>query len=208
ADRKIVAPFDGIVGLRRISAGALVAPGTVIVTLDQVSTMKLDFPVPETFLPDLKPGLKIAASSNAYPGRAFEGTVSQVDSRVDPVTRAVTVRAELPNPDGRLRPGMLMTTVLNRNPRRSPALPERAIVPMGRESFVFLLKTDAAGRTTAERVAVETGARLPGFVEVRSGLEAGAVTITDGYLGLVSGAEVTVSGEFEGAAPAYNPRKS
>ncbi|MCB1077095.1 MAG: efflux RND transporter periplasmic adaptor subunit, partial [Verrucomicrobiae bacterium] len=207
ADRKITAPFDGIVGLRRISVGALVSPGTVIATLDQISTMKLDFAVPETFLPDLKPGLAIAAKSNAFPGRDFRGNVSQIDSRIDPVTRAITVRAEIPNEDGSLRPGMLMTTVLNRNPRKAPAVPERAIIPLGRESFVFVLRRSESGDPTAERVPIKVGSRLPGFVEAVEGLKAGDEVITDGYIGLVTGAPVTIGGNYEGAAPAYNPRE-
>ena len=207
ADRKITAPFDVIVGLRRISVGALVSPGTVIATLDQISTMKLDFAVPETFLPDLKPGLAIAAKSNAFPGRDFRGNVSQIDSRIDPVTRAITVRAEIPNEDGSLRPGMLMTTVLNRNPRKAPAVPERAIIPLGRESFVFVLRRSESGDPTAERVPIKVGSRLPGFVEAVEGLKAGDEVITDGYIGLVTGAPVTIGGNYEGAAPAYNPRE-
>jgi membrane fusion protein, multidrug efflux system len=207
ADRRVVAPFDGIVGLRRISVGALVSPGTVIATLDQIETMKLDFTVPETFLSDLKPGLAIVAKSSAFPGRDFKGVVSQVDSRIDPATRAMTVRAEIPNPDGELRPGMLMTTALNRNPRRAPAVPERAIVPLGRESFVFVLRRGEGDSLTAERVRIGVGSRLPGFVEASSGLKAGDEVVTDGYIGLTTGATVRVSGTFEGAAPAYNPRK-
>lgn len=207
ADRKIVAPFDGIVGLRRISVGALVTPGTVIATLDQISTMKLDFTVPESFLADLKPGLKIAAVGTAYPDRKFEGTVTQIDSRIDPVTRSVAVRAEIPNPRGELRPGMLMTTLLHRNPRTSPAVPERAVVPVGRESFVFVVRRAPDGKTAAERVPINAGAREPGVVEVLSGLNPGDEVITDGVMGLTSGAPIEIEGQFGGASPAYNPRK-
>jgi membrane fusion protein (multidrug efflux system) len=207
ADRKIVAPFDGIVGLRRISVGALVTPGTVIATLDQISRMKLDFTVPESFLSDLKPGLKIAAVSTAYPDRKFEGTVTQIDSRIDPVTRSVAVRAEIPNPDGELRPGMLMTTLLHRNPRTSPAVPERAVVPVGRESFVYLVRRTPDGKASAERVPIKAGAREPGIVEALSGLKPGDEIVTDGVMGLTTGAPLQIDGEFGGASPAYNPRK-
>ncbi len=203
ADRRIEAPFSGRLGLRRISPGALVSPGTVLATLDKLDTVRLDFQVPEVFLADLKPGLKIEAKSPAYPGRSFAGKVSQIDSRVDPVTRAVTVRAELPNEDLALRAGMLMTTSVGRRPRQAPAVPERALIPLNRRQFVFVVDESAG---TARQVEIETGARLPGFVEVASGLETGAKVVTDGFLGIKDGDPVTVAGTFQAPSTPYNPR--
>ena len=109
ADRLIRAPFAGVLGFREVSPGTLLQPGDTITTLDDVSVMKLDFSVPEVFLSTLRPGLEVLARSAAYPDRSFEGRVRTVESRVDPVTRAVTVRAELANPGELLRPGMLLT---------------------------------------------------------------------------------------------------
>ncbi len=203
ADRRIEAPFSGRLGLRRISPGALVAPGTVLATLDKLDTVRLDFQVPEVFLADLKPGLKIEAKSPAWPGRVFAGKVSQIDSRVDPVTRSVTVRAELPNEDLALRAGMLMTTTVGRKPRQAPAVPERAIIPLNRRQFVFVL--DEAG-TTARQVEIQTAARLPGFAEVASGVKKGDKVVTDGFMGLKDGDVVTVAGQFGAPAKPYNPR--
>jgi membrane fusion protein, multidrug efflux system len=108
ADRTIAAPFSGVLGLRQVSVGALVAPGTVITTLDDDSTIKLDFTLPEASLSSLAPGQSITAASDAWPGVSFDGRIADIDSRVDPQTRAVRVRAELPNPDAKLRPGMLL----------------------------------------------------------------------------------------------------
>ncbi len=113
-DTVIRAPFAGRVGLRRVSVGSLISPGTVITTLDDTSTIKLDFTIPETFLSVVTPGLEIAAGSVAYPDATFGGRVSSVDSRVDPATRSVTVRALLPNPEGLLKPGMFLTVRLSR----------------------------------------------------------------------------------------------
>ncbi len=203
ADRRIEAPFPGRLGLRRISPGALVSPGTVLVTLDKLDTVKLDFQVPEVFLADLRPGLKIEAKSAAWPGRAFEGKVSQVDSRVDPVTRAVTVRAELANEDLALRAGMLMTASVGRRPRQANAIPERAILPLNRRQFVFVLDEQ---KSVARQVEIKTGARLPGFVEVVSGLEEGVTVVADGLMGLKDGGEVTVAGAFQAPSEPYNPR--
>ncbi|MCK5425906.1 MAG: efflux RND transporter periplasmic adaptor subunit, partial [Emcibacter sp.] len=106
-DRQIVAPFDGQLGLRLVSLGSLVTPGTVIATLDDLSVIKLDFTVPEGFLATLKTGQTIKAKSDAYPKKIFEGLVTNIGSRIDPVSRAVTVRAIIPNDDRKLRPGML-----------------------------------------------------------------------------------------------------
>lgn len=205
ADRSLVAPFAGRVGLRRISPGALVSPGTVLLTLDQLDTVKLDFQVPEVFLADLKPGMKIVAKSPAWEGRLFEGEVSQVDSRVDPVTRAVTVRAELTNDDLALRSGMLMTMELGRKPRAANAVPERAIIAFGRRQFVFVIE-GAEGAQVGRRVEIKMGSRLPGYVEVTSGLETGAVVVADGFMGMRDGDAVVVAAQFEKPAAAFNPR--
>ena len=107
ADRVVKAPFDGVVGLRNISRGALVEPGDLITTLDDDSVMKLDFTVPSLYLAQLKPGLQIQARARPYGERAFDGVVRGIDTRIDPVTRSVQVRALLPNPARALRPGLL-----------------------------------------------------------------------------------------------------
>ena len=109
ADRVITAPFNGRVGLRNVSLGGLVNPGAVITTLDDLSVVKLDFSVPEQFLSTLQPGLTVQARSTAYPDSTFDGRVASVDTRVDPTTRSVAIRALIDNRDSRLRPGMFMT---------------------------------------------------------------------------------------------------
>ena len=114
SDRVIRAPFDGVVGLRDISVGALVESGDLIATLDDTSRIKLDFSVPAMFLAELKPGLKIKARATALGNKEYRGKVRSIDSRVDPVTRSVQVRALLPNPDGSIIPGILMQVDLLR----------------------------------------------------------------------------------------------
>lgn len=203
-DRIIAAPFDGVLGLRRISPGALVTPGAVITTLDRIDTVDLDFTVPELFMSELRPGLRITARSSAYPDMEFTGEVETLDSRVDPVTRAITVRASFPNPDYRLRPGMLLTTTLEGTPRRSPCVPERAIVSSGRNHSVFRI-TGPDGGLTVEQQPVELGQRIPGFVEVRAGLEPGQRIAADGLLGLRSGAPVAIIGAFDGPVTPFDP---
>ena len=139
-DRIIVAPFAGRVGLRNVSLGGLVNPGTVITTLDDLSVVKLDFSVPEVFLATLKPGLAVQARSGAYPGDEFTGRVASVDTRVDPTTRSVAIRALIDNRDGRLRPGMFMTLKLVRSEGEALLLPEQAIVPENDRHYVFVVE--------------------------------------------------------------------
>ena len=137
SDRVITAPFDGVLGFRQVSPGSLVTPGTPIATLDDISVIKLDFSVPERFLAVLSRGQDIAAHSETYADRDFAGKVASVDSRVDPVTRSVTVRAELPNPERLLRPGMLLSVRLYQAPRQAIVVPEIAVIQVGTDAFVY-----------------------------------------------------------------------
>ncbi len=176
ADRLVKAPFAGVLGLRNISPGALVEPGSLITTLDDDSLMKLDFAVPSVFLPDLKPGLGIAAKARAYGNRRFEGEIGSIDSRVDPVSRCINVRALIPNPDRTLKPGILMQVELLRNPRDTLVVPESALLHQGQNHFVWVVGEG----DSAERRQVQIGARRPGDVEIVGGLAAGDPVITHG----------------------------
>lgn len=175
ADFLIRAPFDGRVGLRRISVGSLVGPSDHITTLDDTRIIKLDFAVPETFLADVEVGLEITAESVAFPAQPFHGTVESIDSRIDPITRSVTVRAAVPNPDGRLRPGMFFSVQLSQMERQATLVPEAALVPVQNRQFVFVIRDGVA-----ERREVITGRRRPGIVEVVQGLEAGEDVVVEG----------------------------
>ena len=199
ADTLIRAPFDGRVGLRRVSVGAFVSPGTVITTLDDTGTMKVDFDVPEVFLAVLKPGLAVAARSAAYAEDTFAGEVESVDSRVDPVTRTIKVRARLPNPDGRLRPGMFLTVRVSRDPLPGLVVPEQALVPERGKTYVFVL---AAGRISRREVVI--GRRTPGEVELTRGVAAGERVVTEGTQKVRDGSaahELVAPAAAAGAAP-------
>ncbi|MEM1370788.1 MAG: efflux RND transporter periplasmic adaptor subunit [Pseudomonadota bacterium] len=205
SDRRITAPFAGVVGLRRISVGALVEPGTVITTIDDDSEMKLDFTIPSTFLSSMRTGLPIVARAQAYGDQTFRGVVTGIDSRVDPITRSITVRAVLPNPTGALKAGVLMTLEVLKNRRQGVVVPEDAIVSFGRDNFVFVVGAAGAGTSTptqAERRPVGLGARQAGEVEITSGLEAGEVVVTDGNAKLRPGSSVEVKAvEQDGNEP-------
>ncbi len=187
ADRLVKAPFAGVVGLRNISLGALVEPGEPITTLDDDSTMKLDFSVPSVFLTSLQPGMTVNARARAYADRSFPGNVRSIDSRVDPVTRSILVRAELANPDRALKPGMLMEVELQTNPRSTLVIPEEALVPQGAQQSVLVV--DGA---KAVRREVRIGTRRPGQVEVLEGLAPGEQVVTHGAVKVRPGQAVTV----------------
>jgi membrane fusion protein (multidrug efflux system) len=196
-DRLIRAPFGGVVGLRDISPGALVEPGGLITTLDDDSVMKLDFSVPSTYLASLQPGLEVVARTRAYGDREFNGQVSSVDSRVDPVTRAVLVRAIIPNTDRILKPGMLMRVELLKNPRLALVIPEEALVPQGKKQFVLLVNEVDDSKVTRNEVRI--GARRPGEVEVLEGLNPGDRVITHGTDKVRVGQHVVVSAVDNGS---------
>ncbi|MBK1630619.1 efflux transporter periplasmic adaptor subunit [Thiohalocapsa halophila] len=200
-DRVVKAPFAGVVGLRNISLGALVEPGDVITTLDDDRIMKLDFTVPSVFLPSLRPGLAIEARAPALGEQAFVGEISAVDTRVDPVTRSVQVRALLPNPERVLRPGLLMRVELLRNPRQSLTVPEEALLHRGDDHFVLALAEGEDGAAIPERRQVQIGARRPGFVEITGGLAAGERVITHGNDKAKPGEPVTVMAVDDGTRP-------
>lgn len=188
SDRVITAPFAGVLGFRRVSEGTLVTPGTEITTLDDISVIKLDFSVPETALSTMRVGLPVRATSAAWPGRAFDGTIVSIGSRVDPVSRAVIVRAEVPNPEALLKPGMLLGVAIDAAPREAVVIPEIAVVSVGSRHFVF-----AVDGEVARQVEVDVGSRRAGEVEIVRGLEPGQRVVTDGIVKLRDGAKVAVA---------------
>ena len=194
----ITAPFDGVVGLRNISVGALVQPGDLITTIDDDSVMKLDFSVPATFLPVLVPGAAVEARARAFGDKVFAGEIRSVSSRIDPVTRTVVVRAEIPNPELLLKPGLLMTVQLRANERQAVVVPEESLLPAGRRNFVMLAEPGAEG-TVARKIEVTTGARQAGAVEILEGLQAGQTVITHGALKASDGAPVTIQTDATGS---------
>lgn len=195
-DRIIRAPFAGVVGLRNISVGTLVEPGDVITTLDDISVIKVDFSVPSPFLPTLRQGMTVIAKATAFGDREFRGTIRGIDSRVDPVTRSVVARAILPNAHGVLKPGLLMTIELLKNPRTALVVPEEALIPRGRRNSVLVV--DEAADNTVERREVTIGARALGRVEIVSGLAAGEKVVTRGALQVRPGQKVTIMAVDDG----------
>jgi membrane fusion protein (multidrug efflux system) len=188
AETIVRAPFAGRIGLRRVSLGSLVGPGTVITTLDDTDVIKVDFDLPEIYLSRLEPGLVIKAHSAAWPDQDFTGSVSSVDTRVDPVSRTIRVRSVMPNDQGLLRPGMFLTVTLLNDRTEALLIPERALIPERSVQYVYVV----GDNLLAERRVVSIGRRRPGEVEILSGLSAGERVIVDGVQKVRDGKPVRI----------------
>lgn len=184
----ISAPFTGVLGLRMISPGAYVKAGDDVVRLENLSPVKLDFRVPEMYLSQIKPGQGLTIRVDAYPNDAFQGKIYALEPAVDEKTRTVVVRAQIPNLQNKLRPGMFarVNVLLSTRPN-AVVIPEQAIWPQGRDTFVYRVVDGKAVLTK-----VELGVRHPGEVEVLKGLSAKDVVVTDGQMKLKDGAPVMV----------------
>jgi len=191
-EQTIRAPFSGRVGLRNVSMGGLVNSGTVITTLDDLSVMKLDFSVPETFLSILKEGLEIEASTTAYAGEGFRGAVLSVGSRVDTVSRSIVVRGQLANREGKLKPGMFMTVKLRSADISALMIPEEALVPEREKQFVYVVRD---GKAIKSEIAV--GRRRLGEVEVLKGLQPGDSVVIEGTQKVRDGGQIRIANGTE-----------
>jgi membrane fusion protein (multidrug efflux system) len=184
---EVRAPFDGLLGLRKVSVGALVRPGDAITTLDDLSIIKVDFNIAEVHLPSVAIGQNIRATSIAYPDEIFEGKIVSIGSRVDPATRAIQIRANINNQNFKLRPGMLLQINLQKKMLITLTLPEASLVPVEDKHFVFVVN-DAA----VTRKQVTIGLRKPGKVQIISGLKEGERVVIEGALKLRDGSKVKV----------------
>lgn len=195
-DRNVRAPFAGVLGIRQVSPGSLVTANTVIATLDDIDRVFVDFQVPESALAVLAEGDGMTGQVAAWPGREFTGSITTIDTRVDPVTRAATVRADFDNADHALRPGMLMNLRVAGGPREVLAVPEIAVVQVGRESFVYRVKDDE----TVEQARVRTGARMGNRVEILEGIQSGDRIVVDGTGKLRPGTRIAEASGAQGTS--------
>ena len=186
AQMTISAPFDGYLGLRQVSEGAYVNAGTILTTLDDLNTLRVAFSVAEHYLADISVGMPLNVSNAAYADTTFNGRVSAIDTRLDPVTRTITVHGVLPNADLRLRPGMLLNVKLELERHQALQISEKALVPQQQKQFVY--KVDSENKV--QQVEVTIGQRIPGWVEILSGLEQGDEVVVEGIQKLRSGISI------------------
>lgn len=204
-DRTIRAPFSGVMGLRTASPGALVRPGDQIGTLDDISEIKLDFDVSESQIGQVRAGSEVAATTPAHPGRTFLGRITDIDSRVNTQSRTVRVRAIIPNGDGLLKPGMLMTVEARSNPRQALGALEIAVLERADGAYIFAIE-DKDGRPTAALKFIRTGARSGGLVEIVDGVSSGTRIVVEGVQRVRPGQPVRIDDRPPPAAPASAPK--
>jgi membrane fusion protein (multidrug efflux system) len=212
--KSISAPFSGTIGIRQVDVGDYLATGTVIATLQDTSSLYVDFNVPEQALPHLSLGQQVLVQVAAYPGQTFPARLSAINPKVEETTRNLLVRATMANPDGKLLPGMFASLlILLPNPQPQVVVPESAITYTlyGNSVYVATPKKDKDGKPqnddkgqpqlTAEQRAVQTGERRDGMVLVRKGLQAGEQVVTAGQLKLTPGAAIRI-GQDKALKPA------
>ncbi|MDB5471225.1 MAG: efflux transporter, family, subunit [Caulobacter sp.] len=199
-DRVIRAPFAGVVGLSDIAPGALISPGSPIVSLDDLGLIRVDFDVPDRYVAVLNQGSPIVATPDAYPDQAITGRIAQVDTRIDTATRAITARAEFANAGGRIKPGMMMRVNVEHGQRSAAAVPEAAVQYEGDQAFVFLIAAGDKGQV-ARKTPITPGVSEGGFVEIREGVKAGDKVVADGLNRLQDGQAVRVGGRPGAGGP-------
>jgi membrane fusion protein (multidrug efflux system) len=188
AKHTITAPFAGRVGIRNNSPGSFIAVGTPIVNLEKIDILKVDFKLPELFLPSINVGQTVDVTVDALPKRTFAGEIYAIDPQVDVNGRALQLRARLPNADGELRPGLFARiTVKGKQTREVVLVPESVIVPRGGETYVFRIEN---GKAVEGKVSL--GERRGAEVEILEGLTTTAQVVTAGQLKLRNGAAVEV----------------
>ncbi|MCS6945300.1 MAG: efflux RND transporter periplasmic adaptor subunit [Sutterellaceae bacterium] len=176
AKTRLTAPFDGLVGIRNVSVGDFVRDGADLVNIEDIAQLKVDFRLPERYLPQLKVGLAVEVSADALPGSRYRGVIDAINPRVDASGRSLEVRARLANTDGRLRPGMFARVRVIVGERAAALLvPEEAVVPLNDDFFVYTVEDGKA-----RRVRVKLGVRRDAMVELLEGVKAGDLVVTAG----------------------------
>lgn len=202
-DRVVRAPFSGVLGISSTALGARVDTNTVLTTLDDLSSVEVEFRLPETVYGKVRKGQPVTATTAAFPERIFSGTVSAVDSRVDQTSRAFKVRARLPNDEHDLPAGIFMRLNLAKGERDAVVVTEEAILVQGSNAFLFVVEDDKAVRRR-----IETGVRRDGMVEVLDGVAVGEPVIARGIQSLRDGTRVQLVAPDGNAAPATSARST
>lgn len=192
-DRVIRAPFAGVVGLSDIAPGAVINPGAAIVTLDDLSAVRVDFQVPDRFLSSVKEGQALTATVDAWPDARFNGRILRLDTRIDERTRALTARSEFTSAEGLLKPGMMLRVGVTQGVRTALALPESAVAVQGDGASVFVA-VQADGRMTVQQRPVVAGLRQDGWVEILEGVTTADRVVADGLNRIQSGQPVRPAG--------------
>lgn len=210
---KVTAPFDGIVGIRNVNVGDYVKDGADLVQVEDLSSVWVDFRLPERYMAQLKPGQGVSVNLDALPGKGYTARVEAVDSQLDASGRSLLVRAKLANAAGELRSGMFARTRIVFSVREEAIMvPEEALVPQGNQQFLIKVVDGPGNAKLSHRMQARIGARQAGRVEVLEGLKAGDVLVVAGQARLMRGeaqpVRVVQLGDRPGAAPAASAAAS
>ncbi|HHW4402815.1 efflux RND transporter periplasmic adaptor subunit [Aeromonas hydrophila] len=192
--RTLLAPFDGSVSLIDLSEGALVNSGDTLLHLDELAKLRLDLAVPERYLSLLRPGMAVTATSSAWPDQSFRGVLETLDSRVSNDTQNIKARVIIPNPDGQLRPGMLLNVELSLPPQKMTLIPAQSVEYAGEQRFVYRLEPNGK----VKRVPVVLGDTHGEEVWVTKGLKVGDRIVVEGLVNLRDGVSVHDLAEVKG----------
>ncbi|WP_164465043.1 efflux RND transporter periplasmic adaptor subunit [Aeromonas dhakensis] len=192
--RTLLAPFDGSVSLIDLSEGALVNSGDTLLHLDELAKLRLDLAVPERYLSLLRPGMAVTATSSAWPDQSFRGVLETLDSRVSNDTQNIKARVIIPNPDGQLRPGMLLNVELSLPPQKMTLIPAQSVEYAGEQRFVYRLEPN----DKVKRVPVVLGDTHGEEVWVTEGLKVGDRIVVEGLVNLRDGVSVHDLAEVKG----------
>ncbi len=186
-DKVLIAPFDGTTGFRTVDIGALITNTTSIATLDDLTALNVDFAIPERFYGEVALGDTVRATTEIFPGEAFDGTLISIGRSIDTVSRSFNARARIENPGARLPADVFMRVTLVLESREGTTVPEEAVSAEGGALYVYVV-TDAK----AERRPVNIGIRTAGQAEVIEGIEPGEQVITRGLQKVRDGAPVSI----------------
>ncbi|KGY13599.1 hemolysin D [Vibrio tubiashii] len=189
-DLHITAPFTGTVGFIDFSRGKMVSAGTELLTLDDLSIMRLDLQVPERYLSQLSNGMAVSATTAAWKGQIFTGKVVGIDSRINQETLNLRVRVHFSNPEQQLKPGMLVSAEMDFPPIEAPIIPVQALEYSGTKRFVYLVGEDGK----ASRTEVTLGARVDNQVVIEEGLSIGDKIVVQGIVNMRDGVAVSELG--------------
>jgi membrane fusion protein (multidrug efflux system) len=218
AQKTINAPVSGRLGIRKVETGQYITPGQMLITLQQLDPIRVDFPMPEQLIGKLRVGLPIDVTVDAYPGEVFKGKIESLDARVAQDTRTLLVRATMPNPKNKLLPGMFANVaVLAGKPQEVVTVPRTAISYSLYGDSVYAVKSVPAekapdGKTNepkliADRRYVKTGQVLDERVAILTGVSAGEQIVTTGQLKLNPGAAISIDNTQPLVPPEVRPKQ-
>ncbi len=215
AQKTILAPLTGRLGIRKVERGQYVSPGMTLVTMQQLDPMRVDFPMPEQVIGKLRVGQEIEVSVDAYPDVVFKGKIESLDARVAQDTRTLLVRGSLPNPERRLLPGMFANVVvLVGAPREVVTVPRTAVTYSLYGDSIYVVAQAPGGQgkdadtgIVAERRFVKTGQARDDRVAVMSGITAGEQVVTTGQLKLNPGARIRIDNTQPLTRPEERPKQ-